>query len=421
MKSLCKLLVLTLTSLWVFPSALQANDKPIEKIHSPTLTTTDKKLDRITEHFNAYINQGKMAGAISLVTRKGKIIHYEKMGQQNMAQNRPMQDDTIFRIYSMTKPIIGAGLMMLWEDGKFKLDDPVSKYIPEFKNLKVYAGQNDDGSMKTVDMEREMTVRDLLTHTAGLSYGWFSETPVDMLYRSSELLAPHLSTKEFISRLSKIPLLVQPGSRWIYSVSVDVQGYLIEVLSGMPLDQYLREKIFNPLGMKDTGFHVPEANLDRFVEVYTLDKDKGLIPLPAGTIQDFTKKPAFHSGGGGLVSTTFDYLAFAKMILNKGSHKGKKLLSPETVDLMGQNHLPKGVYANPEKTMGFGLGLAVLEGLPADGSKGSNGELNWGGMANTVFWIDPQEDLIAIFMTNMLPFGLLPFREEFKARIYPLN
>lgn len=398
LKRLSLLLVLVSTSWFAHASEL------------PTASPEDvglsaEKLEAMKAHFQSYVDEHKLAGLTTLVSRHGKVAHFETYGVRTLESGEPMAKDAIFRIYSMTKPVTGVALMMLYEEGKFELDDPVSKYIPAFKDQKVFKGVNEDGSMITEPTAREMTVRDLMRHTSGLSYGVFSETPVDMSYRKGQLIGFDQPLSEWVPKLARQPLLYQPGKAWVYSLSVDVQGYLVEVLSGQTFDEFLKTRIFDPLGMSDTGFYVSEEKVDRLVGIYDLDKEKGLTPTGNALIQDFTKEPLFKSGGGGLLSTTADYWRFAQMVANGGGLDGVRILKAETVDMMRTNQLPEGVNGIGGKgVVGFGLDFAVLTNAEAFGG-GNNGEFYWGGMANTVFWIDPVSDVVAIFMTNVLPYG----------------
>lgn len=398
LKRLSLLLVLVSTSWFAHASEL------------PTASPEDvglsaEKLEAMKAHFQSYVDEHKLAGLTTLVSRHGKIAHFETYGVRTLESGEPMAKDAIFRIYSMTKPVTGVALMMLYEEGKFELDDPVSKYIPAFKDQKVFKGVNEDGSMITEPAAREMTVRDLMRHTSGLSYGVFSETPVDMSYRKGQLIGFDQPLSEWVPKLARQPLLYQPGKAWVYSLSVDVQGYLVEVLSGQTFDEFLKTRIFDPLGMTDTGFYVDADKADRLVGIYDLDKEKGLTPTGNALIQDFTKEPLFKSGGGGLLSTTADYWRFAQMVANGGELDGVRILKAETVDMMRTNQLPEGVNGIGGKgVVGFGLDFAVLTNAEAFGG-GNNGEFYWGGMANTVFLIDPVSDVVAIFMTNVLPYG----------------
>lgn len=378
-------------------------------------------LSSLKNHISGYVDSGRLVGATTLVAKQGKIAHFETYGQLNKENGIDMPEDAVFRIYSMTKPITGVGLMILWEEGRFKLDDPVSNYLPSFKNQRVFSGANEDGSLRTVPVEREMTVRDLLTHTAGLTYGVFGNTPVDQLYQKAGVFNPELTLAEQTEILGGLPLLYQPGDAWVYSLAVDVQGRLIEVLSGQSLGEFFEDRIFAPLGMSDTGFYVKPDQVDRFVEIYApSEEEKQLIAYRGDFYGDFTVKPKSESGGGGLVSTTLDYWKFAQMVANGGELNGVRLLKADTVALMRENHLPdnlKGI-AGGEQGLGFGLGFAVVQDVSKQGGKTNEGEYFWGGMANTIFWIDPTEELVAIFMTNILPSGIYPLRNELRDQIY---
>ena len=352
------------------------------------------RLERVTNAMKADLAAGRIPGALALVARKSKIAYLETTGWADREQQQPIRPDTIFRIYSMTKPIVSAGLMMLYEEGKFQLKDPVSRYIPQLAKLQVMEGD------KLVPAAREMTIQDLLRHTAGLTYGAFSKGPVDDMYTESKLLAA-ADLDEFIERLAKLPLRQQPGSLWHYSVAVDVQGKLIEALSGMKLDKYLEERIFRPLAMVDTGFFVPKAKQSRFAQMYTPGK-QGLEPSPARSSAGFVNENlTFFSGGGGLVSTAADYLSFCQMMLNRGELNGTRLLSRKTIELMTADHLT-GIPGR-RNGYGFGLGVEVHTDQALSGLNGSLGEYNWSGLAGTRFWIDPKEQLIGIYMIQVLP------------------
>lgn len=379
------------------------------------------RMQNLKSHIASYVDSGRLVGATTLVAKKGKIAHFETYGQLNKESGIDMPEDAVFRIYSMTKPITGVGLMMLWEEGKFKLDDPVSKYLPEFANQRVFAGANEDGSFQTVPVKKEATIRNLLTHTAGLTYGVFGNTPIDQLYLKAGIFNPELTLAEQSKLLGGLPLLYQPGEAWVYSLSVDVQGRLIEVLSGQSLGDFFADRIFKPLGMNDTGFYVREDQLDRFVEIYAPNEDqKAMVAYRGDFYSDFTVKPKSESGGGGLVSSTLDYWKFAQMVANGGELNGVRLLKGSTVDLMREDHLPVNLngIAGGTQGLGFGLGFAVVKDVSKQGGKTNAGEYFWGGMANTIFWIDPKDELVAIFMTNILPSGLYPLRNELRDQIY---
>lgn len=374
-----------------------------------------EKLEQLNTHFQAYVDDGRLAGLTTLVARKGKVVHFEALGKPAFGANDALEKDAIFRIYSMTKPVTGVALMMLVEEGKISLDDPVSDYIPAFGDARVFKAEKEDGTVETVPARREITVLDLMRHTAGLTYGVFGTTPVDKIYQKSGLLKPGQTAEQWIGKLAEQPLLYQPGDAWVYSFAVDVQGYLIEKVSGQPLDVFFRTRIFEPLGMYDTGFYISEEQAERLVSLYQFKKDEGVVPSEDPYFPDFTKKPSLFSGGGGLVSTTADYWRFAQMLANDGALDGVRLLKPETVRLMASNLLPdnlKGI-AGGEQGLGFGIDLAVVQ----DTSKqvaAHKGEYFWGGLANTLFWVDPTNDVVAILMTNVTPTGIYKLREEMR-------
>jgi CubicO group peptidase (beta-lactamase class C family) len=380
-----------------------------------------ERLLRINSLMNRYVESGKLAGIDTCVVRHGGVAHREIFGFQNLESKTPLSKDSIFRIYSMTKPIASVALMMLYEEARFNLTDQVSQYVPAFQDVKVWGA---DGALD--DPLRPITVQDLLRHTAGLSYGGYAESqsPVDKLYDEAELFNPKITIKEFTERIVSLPLIYHPGEKWHYSVATDVVGYLVEVLSGQPLGDFMQEKIFDPLGMVDTAFHIDPSKLNRFCTLYgkTTDSDFGVLDLPEAS--EFLPPVALHSGGSGLVSTTSDYLQFAQCILNKGELNGVRLLGPRTVDLMTCNHLPTALIpiafegAEPMLGMGFGLGFGVMLDAPQSGVMGSVGDHSWGGYAETFFWIDPQEDMIAILMSQYLPSQTYPIRKEFRTAVY---
>lgn len=399
---------------------------PMRAADMPTASPEDMgfspaKLDELKAHFQKYVDDGKLPGLTTMIARKGKVFHFETYGDLDKAKGTAMQDDAVFRIYSMTKPITGVALMMLWEEGKYKLDDPVSKYLPEYANQQVFAGAGEDDTVETVPAKREATIRDLMRHTAGLTYGFFGDTPVDRMYRASGMFAADKDLNQLSVELGKQPLLYHPGEAWVYSLSVDVQGRLVEVLSGMTLDRFFEERIFKPLGMKDTGFQVRKDQLDRFAELYSFDPDGKMVPYRGDMFQDYTAKPSVLSGGGGLVSTTEDYWRFAQMVANGGELDGVRILKPETVALMAKDQLPSNLdgIAGGKQGLGFGLNFAVVKDVKKAGKGyGRVGEFFWGGMANTVFWIDPEEEVVALLMVNVLPSGMLPFRNDMRRLVY---
>ena len=382
--------------LWA-AAAIPAAAAPLPRAAPEQAGMSSERLERLAAAMQNLVDEGRLAGATTMITRRGKVVHFGTFGHQDLEAGKPMAEDSIFRIYSMTKPITSVALMLLYEEGLFRLSDPVEKFIPEFAGLPVAAGET-IGGIVTEPADHPFTVRELMSHTAGFSYGIFSESAVDRLYREAEVLNPDISLRGMIERLADIPLRKQPGTAWHYSVAVDIQGYLVEVLSGQPFDAFLKERIFDPLGMTDTAFWVTEDKADRFAEVYVYDED-GLLKVPEDEPlrdRDYLAPVKFLSGGGGLVSTTEDYMRFCQMLLNGGELDGVRLLAPSTVKLMRRNQLPKD-YPEFSPGQGFGLNFAVvLDPVEADGV--SKGEYYWGGAAGTWFWIDPVEDLIFVGM-----------------------
>jgi CubicO group peptidase (beta-lactamase class C family) len=361
-----------------------------------------ERLGRLSAGMKELVDQGRLAGVVTMVSRHGKVVEFDAAGKRDIASNSPMQKDSIFRIYSMSKPITGVAMMILFEEGKWQLNDPVAKYIPEFANLKVY-GTDAAGNMVMKDQVHPVTMRELMSHSGGFTYGIFSNTPADKLQREADVLNINNTLDEFIKRMAKVPLNAQPGTEWHYSVSVDIQGYLVQKLSGMPFDEFLEKKIFKPLGMVDTAFHVPKEKLSRFAEFYNYDKDGKLQVLHAteGLNHDFSLKPAFLSGGGGLVSTTSDYMRFCQMLLNGGQLDGTRILSPLTVELMRTNVLAPSVPILAPGA-GFGLDFAIYTDPVAAGGYYGKGSFWWGGAAGTWFWIDPVNDLVVVGMIQQV-------------------
>ncbi len=355
------------------------------------------RLRRLDEGMKRLVDEGRLAGVVTLLARHGKIASVTAYGKRDIRRNDPVERDSIFRIYSMTKPITGVAMMMLYEEGKWRLDDPVSRYVPELSNLKVHVGENPDGTPKLEDARRSMTMRELMTHTGGLAYGLVGTNPVDRMYRETRVLNDDVPLQQMIEGLSELPLLAQPGTRWAYSIAVDVQGYLVEKLSGQPFDAFLRTGIFDPLGMKDTAFYVPKDKLTRLALVHGEDASGKLTP-PNDSRGDPTVVPAGPSGGAGLFSTATDYARFCEMLLGGGQLGGVRLLAPRTVEMMRTNH----VLAEPLKTMrqgtGWGMDFQVIVDAAAAGEPYSNGAFHWYGIAGTWFWIDPVRDFAFVGM-----------------------
>ena len=373
--------------------AAVAADLPTARPESVGMST--QRLGRLKSEMQALVDRNQLPGVVTMVAKDGKVVEFEVAGKRDLESGAPLQKDSIFRIYSMSKPITGVAMMMLFEEGKWQLNDPVSKHIPEFANLKVAKVNPQTGAVTQVAPDHAMTMRELMSHSGGLTYGVFGSTAVDKMYTDVNVLDRDATLQAMIDKLGKIPLLHQPGERWHYSVSVDVQGYLVEKLSGQPFPEFLKQRIFDPLGMKDTAFYVPPEKLNRFVSFYTYDKDRKFVPHPG--VPDFSKPPGAPSGGGGLVSTATDYMRFCQMLLNGGELDGHRLLSPLSVQLMRSNVLPATARTMSPGT-GFGLDFAVVEDPVAAGGYGGEGTFYWGGFAGTWFWIDPVYNLIVVGM-----------------------
>ena len=364
------------------------------------------KLAKVDTIVADLIEKQKLAGASVAIVRHGKLVYFKTFGKLDIEAGKPMRDDTIFRIYSMSKSITTAAALMLVDDGKLGLDDPVSKYIPAFKDAKVWSDH------AAAPAKREPTVRDLMRHTAGLTYGGGDAAP-DKLFREAKILDRGTNLEMMGSRLGKIPLAYEPGTRWLYSVSVDVLGRVVEVASGLKFDAFLKRRLFEPLDLKDTGFFVPAEKAGRLATTYQSDGKGSLKVSDAPATSQFLKNPGQLSGGGGLVSTTRDYLRFLMMIANGGELDGRRLLKPETVALMTHNQLPAEAmpiaFGKQQRTgVGFGLGFSVrVAATPEWDPAGPVGEYGWGGMASTHYWASPKHDLVVVTMEQTLPYSFL--------------
>jgi len=399
---------------------------PIPVVAPEEVGLSSEGLERIDTAMEQLVDEKRVAGVVALVARRGKIAYFETFGMRDVEAGKPMEKDTIFRIYSMTKPITSVAVMMLYEEGRFSLDDPVSKYIPELGGLQVAVEGKDpetgEPTFTTVPSERDMTVRDLLRHTAGLTYGLFAQSEVDRMYIKAGVLSRSNTVADMVEKLGHLPLKHQPGTVWEYSVATDVLGRFVEVVSGLPFDRFLEERILKPLGMKDTAFYVPREKKDRFAALYTQAKDRTIQRNTSRAYQDFLVPPTFLSGGGGLVSTTTDYLRFCQMLLNKGTLGGVTLLKPETVELMTTDQLddfkiaPIGVVLGVANA-GFGLGFRITRTPGRVGAIGSAGTYGWGGAASTIFWVDPKEQMIGIFMVQITPLNTT-YGNKFAALVY---
>ena len=376
-----------------------------------SLGFSSERLERLHAVMQGEVDQKELPGIVTILARHGKVVEERTYGKKDIASGAAMTKDTIFRIYSMTKPITGVAMMILYEEGKWHPTDPISKYIPEFAHLKVFKGVDESGKMIVEDPVHAPTMRELMTHTAGFTYGFFGDTPVDKMYRDKQPLQSK-SLQEFIDKMAKIPLQYQPGTRWVYSVSMDIQGYIVEKLSGQSLPDFMQKRIFGPLGMKDTGFFVPKEKRSRFARLYE-ENEKGELAAAAKDGQpdsDYAAQPSMATGGGGLVSTAEDYLRFAQMLLNGGELDGVRILAPASVQLMTTNHLAPSLIIDGPRTssasirpgLRWGYDCAVYtDPLEADEMVGK-GTFFWLGAADTWFWVDPTNDLIFVGMTQRM-------------------
>jgi CubicO group peptidase (beta-lactamase class C family) len=378
-----------------------------QQTNPEALGFSSARLDRLHAAMQGEVDRKELAGVVTLLARHGKVVEARVYGKKDIASGAPMTADTIFRIFSMSKPVTGVAMMILYEEGKWLPSDPISKFIPEFAHLKVFKGLDQSGQMILEDPVHAPTMRELMSHTAGFTYGIFGATPVDKMYMDEHVLGAQ-SLQEMIDKLAKIPLLYQPGTRWVYSVSMDIQGYIVEKLSGQPLPDFMRQHIFEPLKMKDTGFYVPKEKWDRFATLYRGDKDG--VMVASGPERGYATQPTMPSGGGGLVSTAQDYMRFAQMLLNRGELDGVRILSPASVALMTSNHLaPKlmtGEFSIGNEVirpgMGYGYDCSVFtDPLEADEVVGK-GTFYWLGAADTWFWVDPTNDLVFVGMTQRM-------------------
>jgi CubicO group peptidase (beta-lactamase class C family) len=386
------------------------------------------RLARISGWMKSWVDSGKLPGLLVAVMRRGEVAFAETYGKADVERNKPVRPDTIYRIYSMTKPLTSTAIMMLYEEGRFQLDDPISRFIPAFANPRVCIGGS-RGKLETVPAEREITFRDLLSHTSGLTYGFMESTPVDAQYRAKDGVDFQTATtnlKQVVEKLATIPLIAQPGKAWNYSVSTDVLGYLVEVISGQPFEKYLVEKVIKPLGMIDTDFHVPKDKHDRLAANYQPSPDGKLALIDDPAKSRYLAPRTVNSGGGGLVSTASDYLRFCKFMLNKGELDGVRLLGKKTVELMTTNHLGGDMAdmgmprfsESPYYGIGFGLGFSVMLDPAKAQILGTPGEYAWGGAASTAFWCDPAEDLAVVMLTQLMPSSTYPIRRELRVLTY---
>lgn len=410
-----------------------ANELPETKAERVGMST--ERLSVVSEISERHVASGGVPGLVTYVARNGKVVHFEATGRRGVDDDRPIEKDNLFRLFSMTKPVIAVAAMQLYEQGKFQLVDPVSKFVPELLNLKVLK----DGRL--VPAKREMTMRHLLSHTSGLSHGIEESDPVDQEYLKARMWQSE-DLDDFAARLGKLPLKAEPGTQWYYSVGLDIAGLVVQRISGQPLDEYMKEHLFDPLGMTDTFFEVPADKIERFLPAHffdsqdgklkTIDFEKGVGEIPGGIFADCRamcdyEDVTLFAGSGGLVSTVADYARFAEMLRNGGTLDGVQILSPKTVALMTSNHLPSLIDDGPRKMaqgetglpiwLGFGLGLGVVTDPVASGFVGSTGEYFWNGGSGVAFWVDPVEELVVIGMSQRV--GEWPiFQPDLKTAVY---
>jgi CubicO group peptidase (beta-lactamase class C family) len=391
-----------------------------------------ERLKRIDDFIQRYIDSNLFNGTAAIIVQDGKIIYHKALGYYNAERKIPLRTDNIFRIASMTKPVISTAAMMLYEEGKFLLDDPVSKFIPEFKNAVVLDKYNAaDTTYTTVPAKREITIRNLLSQTSGIGYAQIGSEQANAIYYKNNINGgigtPYSTLKNVIPRLAKLPLFSQPGESFLYGLNTDVLGYLIEVISGMPLDKFLKEKLFDPLGMKDTYFFLPAEKQNRLVPLYmqagnrVLQIQDSVISLNGSFHRDFPKTAGgtYFSGGAGLSSTAYDYALFCQMLLNGGEYNGVRFLSPHTIGLMTKNQIGNlTMWGNPDNPTRFGLGFGVYTEKSEAGTPVAAGSYDWAGMFASHFWIDPKNKIVAVFMRNVWPTQHWDFGDRIKPLVY---
>jgi CubicO group peptidase (beta-lactamase class C family) len=405
----------------VLLSNLYAQELPVGKPEE--LGLSSERLQRLTTVFQAYATDKKMAGSVILVARHGKIVYFNAFGKRDIESNAAMQHDAIFRIASQTKALVSVGIMMLQEEGKLLINDPVGKYLPEYLETTV-AESKDGGGFNVVKAKRQITLRDLLTHTAGVGYGGGVAADI---WKEAGITGWYFADRDepvgtTIARMAKLPMDAQPGEKFVYGYNTDILGAVIEKVSGKSLDEFITSRILTPLGMKDTHFYLPQNKINRFATVYSAYADKPLERAPdAGTMVSqgayVTGPWKSFSGGAGLLSTASDYAKFLQMMLNKGTLNGVRILAPSTVELMTVSHLGKVPY-EWGAGMGFGLGFSVCEDLGARGTPGSEGEFGWGGAYGSTYWVDPKEDLVVVYFKQLIPTNNLDDQNKLRTLIY---
>ena len=417
-------LIATATALFVLAPSLAASDA-LQRVDPEQVGLSSERLARIDHAMESHVEKGHFSGAIGLIARRGKIGYFKTWGGMDKESGTKMPEDAIFRMYSMTKAITGVAAMILYEHGHFDLSDPISDYLPEFETMHVAIDETAAEAGRriayTVPADRQITVRDLFMHTAGLSYPG-AKAPDGEAYFAKTGVNKATTLEEMVKRIAKAPLVQQPGTTWQYGYSTDVLARYVEAVSGIPIDEFFRKNIFGPLGMADTGYYVPKARWDRFTVLYSLDEGKKTVHRSTAAPQDSYKQPTTKLGGGsGLVSTTMDYARFCQMLANDGELDGVRILSRKSVELMRADHMPLNmprVGRTLRPGWGFGLTFAVNRGPGKSGMIGTKGEYRWGGAAGTRFWIDPKEEMVSIFMVQILPYRGLSYGREFKRLAY---
>lgn len=399
----------------------------IESLRPEEVGLSSDRLERVDGWMRRLVEDGKLPGVQVMVMRRGGIAFSREHGQADIRRGKPMAPDTIVRIYSMTKPLASVAAMMLYEQGRFQLDDPIARVLPCFKDMRVAAGGM-WGKIDTVPAEREITFRDLLTHTSGLTYGFLQSTLIDGLYRDRgiDFQTSPLSLGDLVEQAAALPLLAQPGTEWNYSIATDVLGHLVAVLSGMPFGDFLRERVIGPLGMVDTDFHIAQDKIGRFASNYTRGPDGRPKLIDDAVEGPYATPRLIASGGGGLVGTAADYMRFCRFMLNKGELDGVRLLSRKTVELMTMNHLGGDMASmgqprfseSPYFGIGFGLGFSIMLDPAKAQILGTPGEYAWGGAASTAFWCDPEEDMAVVLLTQLMPSSTYPIRRELRVLAY---
>jgi CubicO group peptidase (beta-lactamase class C family) len=400
-----------------------------------TSSIDSDRLANVTAVAHRYVDEGRLPNTVISVTHGGDEVLRDAYGFADVTEASPVAEDSIFRIYSMTKPIVSLALMQLYEQGLVLLENRVGRFIPELAELSVWDGSPPTGDgvegLTTVPADRPMSIHDVLRHTSGLTAGFQLANPVATLYRDrglGDLRRPKIDLAEAMARLGELPLVGQPGASWHYGMSTDVVGRLVEVISGQPLDKYLADHVFGPLGMVDTGFMVPEEELHRLTTNYLRTPEERMLAVDRPKAERHAVRPPYLSGAGGLVSTLDDYLRFTGMLRGGGQLEGQRLIGRKTLEFMSRNHLPGGASLNDfgqdtfaevaMEGMGFGLGFSIVLDPAANGAIGSAGTISWGGAASTIFWVDPTEDLEVVFLTQLVPSNTYPIRRQLQAAVY---